>query len=184
MHSTLFHFAHQFAGQNLWSDTIIIFCAMYLDKIVLGLTIVFLLFHKDYHAPYIDYQQLRTKIKEVFFVGLSVFSAWIMVGLLKILFAEPRPYLVYDITPLFAYGGFDSFPSGHATFFMALAIAVMQHHRRLGIVLVISAIIISSARVIAGIHFPVDIFVGYLLGGILGYMWFRIYNYIRMKLNI
>lgn len=184
MNDALFQFAHQLVGYSVWSDTLVIFCAMYLDKIVLGLTVIFLLFHKDYQAPYVDYQQLRTKIKETFFVFLSVFSAWITVGLLKIVFALPRPYLVYDITPLFTYGGFDSFPSGHATFFMALAVAVMQHHRGWGIVLAIGAVIISCARVIAGIHFPIDIFVGYFLGGILGYIWFRMYCYLRMKLNI
>ena len=57
-----------------------------------------------------------------------------------------------------------SFPSGHATFFSALATALYFYHKRLGLWFGLGAVIIGLARIISGIHYPADILTGFGLG--------------------
>ena len=68
-----------------------------------------------------------------------------------------------NIVPLFSESGY-AFPSGHATFFMALAFALFFNHKKAGYVFILFALLIGIARIIAGVHFPVDILGGFILG--------------------
>ena len=58
----------------------------------------------------------------------------------------------------------DSFPSGHAMFFGALAMSLYFVQKRIGYMYFVVALIVGLARVASGVHFPIDIFVGYILG--------------------
>ena len=111
-----------------------------------------------------------TRIKKIIYEGFAIFFsivvAWGISYLLKITMKSARPFLRYhDIQPLFLHGGYDSFPSGHATLFMALATMIFLYHRKLGILFILFAVLISLGRVIAGVHFPIDILVGWIIGG-------------------
>ncbi len=66
--------------------------------------------------------------------------------------------------PLFLHGGMDSFPSGHATLFSALAVAIYVVHKKVGYVFMFFALIIGLSRIVAGVHFPVDILAGFAIG--------------------
>ncbi|MCD8527877.1 MAG: phosphatase PAP2 family protein [Candidatus Pacebacteria bacterium] len=95
----------------------------------------------------------------------------------KVIFRTGRPFEVLaDVEPLFLYGGGDSFPSGHALVFFALAYVAWFHDRHVGIFAYIVAVLITLARVIAGIHFPVDIIGGAILGTLLAYGVVRMYG--------
>ena len=59
-----------------------------------------------------------------------------------------------------------SFPSGHATFFMGLAVALFFIDKKIGYLFMFFALIIGLARIIAGAHFPVDILGGFILGSL------------------
>lgn len=93
-------------------------------------------------------------------------TSWLMAGALKAMFAQPRPYVVLDvIEPMFRLGVWDSFPSGHAMFFSALSVAMYHYHRNLGALFVLVTVLIGVARVMAGVHFPIDILAGFGFGG-------------------
>ncbi len=99
----------------------------------------------------------------VFFSGVV---AWILAYILKLLFALPRPFdSLSDVKSLFPEHGY-AFPSGHATFFMALAVSIFLLHKKAGYVFMFFALLIGVARVIAGVHFPVDILGGFVLGAV------------------
>jgi len=90
--------------------------------------------------------------------------AWLLASGLKIVFAMPRPfYVLSEALPLWFAGG-NTFPSGHAAFFMALGVSMYFFHKRFGLVLIFFAISIGLARVMAGLHFPADISAGFALG--------------------
>jgi undecaprenyl-diphosphatase len=77
-----------------------------------------------------------------------------------------------------------SFPSGHAAFFFALATAVTlfnkkvhpERSRRTGIWLFVGAFLISLARIYAGVHYPSDILAGAAVGVFSGWLVWRIFK--------
>ena len=97
----------------------------------------------------------------VFFSGGLVI---IIDQLLKFLIQSPRPFLALtDVLPLFSETGY-AFPSGHAAFFSALALALFFISQKIGYAFMFFALLIGLSRIIAGVHFPVDILGGFLLG--------------------
>lgn len=101
----------------------------------------------------------------VFLSLFSALSAWFLVSLFKYNFPSPRPFEVLDnFKPLFATGKGDAFPSGHATFLGALAFSFFFSRPKLGFLFVFGAILVALCRVLAFVHWPIDVLVGLLFG--------------------
>ncbi|HET7127545.1 MAG TPA: phosphatase PAP2 family protein [Gaiellaceae bacterium] len=58
----------------------------------------------------------------------------------------------------------NSFPSDHSTVAFAAAFAVFVFYRRLGAVLVLAAIGVAIARMLVGVHYPVDVAASLVIG--------------------
>src|SRR3989344_5189935 len=106
--------------------------------------------------------------QSVFFDELIVFFAagvtLIIAHFLKILINMPRPFdAIANVSALFTESG-QAFPSGHAAFFSALAFAIFFINKKAGYVFMLFALLIGLARIMAGVHFPVDILGGFTLG--------------------
>lgn len=166
MNETMFFYLYSLAHQSVFLDWLIIFCANVLGNITIVVVAIFLIFHKDGKFNYkIPFHQLKNKIKEISLVFSVSFLSWIIANILKHYIFSPRPFMFFEkVHPLFVHGGLDSFPSGHAMFFSALATSVFFIHKRVGFLLFVVALIVSLARVASGIHFPLDIFAGWILG--------------------
>jgi len=166
MNYYLFFSLYSLAHRSDFLDWLIIFCADNFGYIMVFIAFIFLVFHTDgvfdYRAPFL---QIKNKIKELFFVFSAGISAYIFVSILKSFIFSPRPFLLFEeVRPLFLHGGVDSFPSGHAVFFSALAMSLFFVHKRVGILYFVVALIVGLARITSGVHFPLDILVGYILG--------------------
>lgn len=162
--SNLFIFLHGLSGINPFLDTSIIFFARYFQYIVMAYAGVLVLRQLMREAPPLKpLLFIKAGIKEAFWVTFATSIAMFITYILKNAFAVPRPFLA-GATPLFYHGGYNSFPSGHATFFAALFTAMFFYHKRRGWWFFAAAILIGASRVIAGIHYPIDIFVGYIIG--------------------
>ncbi len=166
MNNTIFFYLYNFAHQSVFLDWLIVFCANNFGYIMIFLAVIFLIFHTDgvfdYRTPFL---QLKNKLKEISLVFSSAIAAYIFEYILKSFMPSPRPFLFFEnVKPLFLHGGMDSFPSGHAMFFGALAMSLYFVHKRIGYMYFAVAIIVGLARVAAGVHFPIDILVGYILG--------------------
>lgn len=103
--------------------------------------------------------------RKIAVISLTGIIAWTIAAIAKDIFLVPRPYMTLAIEPLFRLGTLDSFPSGHATFFAAVSVAVYHYHRNLGALFVLATVLIGLARIIAGVHYPFDILAGFILGG-------------------
>jgi undecaprenyl-diphosphatase len=60
----------------------------------------------------------------------------------------------------------NSFPSDHSTVAFAAAFAVLVFYRRLGAFLVLAAIGVAVARVLLGVHYPLDVAASAVIGGV------------------
>lgn len=79
----------------------------------------------------------------------------------------PRPFVAQNFTPLIGLPVseyYHSFPSGHATILSALGASVFFTEKIPGEIIFLGAIIVGSARVLAGVHYWTDILGGLGLG--------------------
>jgi len=99
--------------------------------------------------------------------GISaVLSRLVIAEIIKIFSHRARPYVALESVNklVLENGDFKSFPSGHATIFFAIAMAIYFFNKKLGIIFFLGAIIISIARIFVGIHWPSDILGGAMIG--------------------
>jgi undecaprenyl-diphosphatase len=176
MNNLIFFNLYSLAHQSIFFNNVVIFFAVYFQYVVILLAIIFLLSHHNVLNTKNELQDRIKKWKEIFFVSLSVFLAWISSIFLKIIFHTPRPFLEFpNIIPLFKPTDY-AFPSGHSTFFMAVAVAIFLYHKKMGYIFIIFAVLIGISRVIAGVHFPIDIIGGYILGCIISYSLIKLFK--------
>ena len=165
MNTTIFNFFNSFALQNEILDAWIIFLTDKFGLILIFGLVIFLFTHKH----------KEDNIRNIFVILFSAVIAWFVARAIKFFYFSPRPFEVLDTANvLFEHGGGDSFPSGHATFFSALATSFYFYHKYLAWIYIIGALLIGASRITAGIHWPLDILAGYVLGGIIGCFAYRL----------
>jgi undecaprenyl-diphosphatase len=109
----------------------------------------------------------KIKKEQVVHALFAAFIAWVVSALIKYFFPTLRPFMVNGkeidvlIRPLDG-----AFPSGHTAESFAVAVTVFMHDRRLGWWFLAAALIIGVARVVANVHYPIDIVGGAFLGTI------------------
>lgn len=84
-----------------------------------------------------------------------------------------RPYELLGVTPGASYLDNPGFPSDHALFVAAIALAVWAETRRRWVSLVLAGlvVVVCVGRVLALVHTPLDVIVGVLIAGI-GGAWY------------
>ncbi|MCU0660035.1 MAG: phosphatase PAP2 family protein [Candidatus Pacebacteria bacterium] len=183
MNEILFHFFNTLAGHSQILDKIIVFCAVWLGNLTLIGVILFVVLYRDKQTEPRTTALLFQKAKEVVLVLSSAFAAWGAAQFFKYLFATDRPFVVRDVVLLFEHTGY-AFPSGHATFFSALAVAVYRYHKRFGMLLGGIALVVGVARIVAGVHFPIDIIGGFVLGPVVTIAVHRMLRWFGRKYGI
>lgn len=86
---------------------------------------------------------------------------------LKHIFQRPRPFLSLEgVNLLIASPGSFSFPSGHTANAFAASLVVARKVSRLAWPVLLLAVIMSFSRVYVGVHYPLDVLGGALLGAL------------------
>ena len=104
----------------------------------------------------------REQALHAFFAGSL---AWILAWIIKSIFPTHRPFQLngeeaFVIIPLTN----GAFPSGHTATAFAIAVTIWKHDRKMGIIYILSAVIVGISRVLANVHYPVDVIAGAILG--------------------
>lgn len=151
-----FDFIHQFAGISGILDGFGIFFAKYAAYLFVLCFVVGSFYQRSW----------RQRGSLFLFTVLSVLGASGLVkGILNYVFYIDRPFVAQSFTPLVEQFATASFPSGHTTFFVTLATVVFLHMSApWGIVAYATAGLIGLARVFAGVHYPLDIVGGIVIG--------------------
>lgn len=84
--------------------------------------------------------------------------------ILKELFGFTRPFYLTNVEAQAGYLSAATFPSIHSSLAFALSTTVWMHQKKLGIVLLFLSIMVGLGRILANVHFPIDILVGAIVG--------------------
>ncbi len=165
----VFSILYGLANKNQFFDWLFIFLASYLIYILLALFIWFLLKEKDWRRRF-------------YFGALAIVSVLLSRGiitdLIRYFYDKPRPFALLDIESLISHSATNSFPSGHLTFLVPIALTLWLMNRRLGLWFLVGALLIGVGRIGVGIHWPSDILGGFAIGAI---SFGIIYYLLRLK---
>lgn len=97
-------------------------------------------------------------------VFVSTVFAMIAMFVFKAAFFRPHPFTDREVHLLFYHATDSSFPSTAAALAFAQSFAVLFYKRKLGIAMIALSSYLGFARIMAGIHYPLDIAGGICLG--------------------
>jgi|SRR3989344_7594242 len=162
-----FRLINNLAGYNVWLDRFMIFAADMMGYFLL-VSMVIIFWKKNYFKKAI-----------VVSFGSAIIARFGFVSLMRYFFYSPRPFLVLDnINQLMNHESESSFPSGHAAFYFALMMGICFYNKKAGWIYFVLAGLMGFARVFVGVHWPLDI----LAGAVLGIITSLAINYLKQKM--
>jgi len=168
----IFQYLNNFAHQSKILDLLGIFFGEY-SAYLLGIALLVFLF-----LPTVN----RAKNQVMVIVALSagVIARFVVKTAILLLYNRARPFMVlpnvHQLISTSVGENFQSFPSGHAIFFFAVAMTVYRFNKKLGAWFFLGALAMGLARVFAGVHWPSDILGGAFIGIATGWLTYRYYQ--------
>lgn len=158
----IFFFANKIVGKFLPLDFFLKFLGVYLIYFVPVILIILWFWSEK-----IQKIALRAFASGVF--------GWIVLdNLISYFFYRSRPFVSQFLEKELIFHRPDkSFPSDHTTFLIALGLSFyLAGQKKLASLFLILAIIISITRVIAGVHWPLDMIAGFGTGAVSAFLFF------------
>lgn len=169
MNITIFYFLNSFALTLPWLDTLVRFIAVPFIYIFIGLVTLILVWKSKIFTGDCSIKSMWMKGKSVAVIVFSTGLSYVLANVLKTIIKTDRPFVaLQDVHTLISETGY-AFPSGHSATIAGFAFAVFFKNKKLGLICFLVMLLIGVSRVIAGVHFPIDIIGGYALGFIVAY---------------
>ena len=99
-----------------------------------------------------------------------------------------RPCNAVDIKPLIRYFSYRpkgySFWSGHAgvsTIFTTFTILLFRRKYRLIYLMILFPMLFGYSRIYLGVHYPIDVTTGYIMGIFIGYLFYKLFKFAHQK---
>jgi len=156
MDASIFSLINQFALKWFWLDVLAIFLAEYIGYVLLFSLLLFLA---------VKFRKYFKMIIEA--VVSAILARFVIVELIRWIWQRPRPFVENNVNLLLTHNA-SAFPSGHAALFFAVSTIVYFYNKKAGIFFFIISLLICLARVFTGIHWPLDILAGIVVGVLSG----------------
>jgi undecaprenyl-diphosphatase len=91
--------------------------------------------------------------------------AYAITELIKTFFPTIRPFQSDGGNPLtLTIPNDGTFPSSHSAVAFALSVTIIKHDKKIGVLYLVMAGLVGIARIMAHVHYPLDIMVGAVIG--------------------
>jgi undecaprenyl-diphosphatase len=116
----------------------------------------------------------KSDLRALVFVALTVLVSDFAATQLKDVFARVRPcQALTGVRLLVGCGGSYSFPSGHATNIFAAMVFLSLRYRKYAPFFIAAAVAVAYSRVYVGVHYPLDVLGGAVLGSFFGFLFYE-----------
>ena len=151
---SLFQFIHGLSHRIFLLDDLGIFFAQYIPYILVLIFLILVFYEKGWRRKWYIFSEAAIAI---------ILSRGFLTETISFFYNHPRPFDVLGFTPLISESGW-SFPSGHAVLLFTLAMVVFYRNRKWGTWFFIWALVNGIARIYVGVHWPLDILGGAVIG--------------------
>ena len=164
LNQKIFEVFFGFGHRNFILDAVFIFLAKFLPYfLVLGF-LVLVFYKSNSRRRFILYIEAALAL---------ILGSGLFVQFFRFFYHHPRPFEEMGFIPLIAESASSSFPSNHATILFALSLLVFYLNRKAGLWFFILSLLNGLARVVVGVHWPLDILGGALVGLLAAYLIHR-----------
>jgi undecaprenyl-diphosphatase len=154
--TSFFHALNGLIGRSPLFDGIVVFFAQYLI-VLLILVVVVEIWRRDMFLK-------GRLMQDILALGVTVASVYGTTSVLRDLVGRIRPLWELN-APHLLIQTLPSFPSGHTSFLFGLATFIYAYgEKRFAVFLYVCALLVGLARIAAGVHYPLDIVGGALVG--------------------
>lgn len=165
LNGAVFLFINNLAGAWQVLDVFFVWVTSYVAYSLFFFVALYAIFYVPMRAPM---EKKARAWKRGMYILISVLTTGVFVYIIKYAIKYPRPFEVFsDAVVLAPIVGGTSFPSAHTALTMALAVATYQWYPRLGRILIVLAFLIGFSRIFVGVHYPLDILVGFFIGTVI-----------------
>jgi len=177
--TTLFTYLNQL-GTPTW-DAFWIFITEKRNHIPLMVVLLFLVYKNQGLKPFL-----------IGVVCIALMATWTdqVTNLIKYAIKRPRPCDVNALSETIRFihkrcSSF-SFFSGHSSNSMAVAVMIgcliSPKYQKLFIPLIIWAFCMGYSRIYIGVHYPIDVIIGFIFGALSGYGFYSLFLFLKNKL--
>lgn len=153
LNQKLFDLFYGLSHKSALLDALFVFFAQYLTYFLVLAVAVWIFGFKGRRRLFIAAELALSAI-----LARGLLTEWI-----RFFYVHPRPMDLLGLQSLIPESG-NSFPSGHMTFLFSLASVVFFYRRKFGGFLMLLVLMVGAARIVAGVHWPLDIVGGILIG--------------------
>ena len=156
----LFLFINSFAGKSPFLDGL---AKLMVNEFFIPTLLALMVFGIWFFWENSKDKDLKQKALVAGFIGVMIGSL-VVVSLINNLVQRPRPFEGLEVNLLFYMPTDPSFPSNATVVAFALATGIYLADRRFGWITLILAGFYGFLRIFVGIHFPLDVIVGAIIG--------------------
>ena len=162
----LFNAIHRFWGTNRVLDALGIFLANTMTYLmVVGMLVfVFQATHSNRERIFVAAEMLLA----------FVVSRGILTTIIQYFVDRSRPFATLGFTPPFMPMTSGAMPSGHTTALFSIAFVMFTVDARWGAVYLVLSLLVGLGRVFVGVHWPLDVLVGILVGLASGFLVYKL----------